>query len=76
MPYEVKIPEDCAFWTCRGMESPFVCDHRRAPGEIGRCRAFKIPCALETERRDCGMFLPGLPKQKDKEQQKEGKNHE
>lgn len=56
-----KRPEACAFWRCRGMDSPFRCDHKREEGEIGRCAPRKMPCELETGKRDCGMFLRGKP---------------
>lgn len=52
-----KQPEACAFWRCKGMDSPFACDHRKEEGEIGQCRPRKMPCELETGKHDCGMFL-------------------
>lgn len=51
-----KRPESCVFWTCDGMRSPFLCDHKRQEGETGRCEPRKTFCELE-KGRDCGMFL-------------------
>lgn len=52
-----KHPEDCAFWRCTGMDSPFLCDHKREKDEIGRCAPRRIACELETGKKSCGMFL-------------------
>lgn len=73
MPDKVKSPEACVWWTCEGMKSPFVCDHRRAPGEVGRCGPRKIPCELEAGR-DCGMYMTH-PCVSDKEKER-GKTNE
>ena len=61
MPDKVKQPEECVFWRCRGMASPFLCDHQRETGEIGQCEPRKMPCELETGKHDCGMFLSRRP---------------
>lgn len=60
-----KRPEDCVFWRCRGMDSPFTRDQRRETGEIGRCGPRKMECELETGREGCGMFLRKQPSQTD-----------
>lgn len=48
--------EDCSFWDCGDIESPFVCDHVRAEGEKGVCKPRRCTCVLEIGQ-SCGMYL-------------------
>lgn len=63
MPDEMKQPEECVFWRCDGMSSPFLTDHQRKKDEIGQCMPRKMPCELETNNKHgCGMFLSRHPR--------------